>query len=102
VLSEGNELISQHRDDKNEKKDDSQDEDRKNKKRRTEATEPEPLKLEHDWVKEIAENDAGGEWRYCRAEQIDDKQEGRHREPPEEDLALKAHRPDLMAFRQLR
>ncbi len=88
MLSEGNELVPQHRDDENKKEDDGQDENGENKKRGAEAAEPEPLKLEHDGVEEIAENDAGGERRYCRAEQIDDKQKGRHPEPPEEDLAL--------------
>ena len=99
---EGDELIPQHRDDKNEKKDDGQDENSEDEERRAEAVEPEPLKFEHDGVKKIAENDAGGERRYDRAEQIDDEQEGRDGEPPEEDLALQAHRPNLMAFRQLR
>ena len=65
VLSEGDELISQHRDDKNEKEDDGQDENSENEKRRAEAIEPEPLKFEHDRVEKIAENDAGGERRYC-------------------------------------
>ena len=102
MLSEGDELISQHRDDKNKKEDTGQDENSENEKRRAEAIEPKPLKFEHDGIKKIAENNAGGEWRYCRAEQIDDKQEGRHSEPPEEDLALQAHSPNLMAFRQLR
>src|SRR6202142_302393 len=39
VLSEGNELTAQHRDDENKKKDDGQDENRENKKRCAEATE---------------------------------------------------------------
>ena len=39
VLSEGNELIAQHRDDENKKKDDGQDENGENEKRCAEATE---------------------------------------------------------------
>ena len=65
MLSEGDKLIPQHRDDKNEKEDDGQDENSEDEKRRAEAVEPEPLKFEHDGVKKIAENNAGGERRYC-------------------------------------
>ena len=66
VLSEGDELISQHRDDENEKNGRRLRRKRvENEKRRAKAIEPEPLKLEHDRVKKIAENDAGGERRYC-------------------------------------
>ena len=65
VLSEGDELAAQHRDDKNKKEDDGQDENRENEKRRAEAIESEPLKFEHDRVEKIAENNAGGERRYC-------------------------------------
>ena len=65
VLSEGNEWVRQHRDDKNEKEDDGQDENSENEKRSAEATESEPLKFEHDRVEKIAENNAGGERRYC-------------------------------------
>ena len=75
VLSEGNELTAQHRDDENKKEDDGQDENRENEKRCAEATEPKPLKFEHDRVEKIAENDAGGERRYRRTEQIDNQQE---------------------------
>ena len=32
---------------------------------RAESIEPESLKFEHDRVKKIAENDTGGERRYC-------------------------------------
>ena len=64
VLSEGNELVPQHREDKNEKKDARQDENGENEKRGAEAAEAESLKFEHDRVKEIAKNDAGREWRY--------------------------------------
>ena len=102
VLSEGDELVSQHRDDENEKENDRQDENSENEKRRAEAIEAEPLKFENDRIEKIAENDTGGERRYCRAEQIDDQQEGRQSEPPEEDLALQVHRPNLMVFQKLR
>ena len=59
-----------------------------NEQRRAEPIEPEPLKFEDDGVEQIAENDTGGERGDCRAEQIDNQQQGRHSKAPEEDLAL--------------
>ena len=64
VLSEGDELAAQHRDDENKKKDDGQDENSENEKRSAEATKSEPLKFEHNRVEKIAKNNAGGERRY--------------------------------------
>ena len=61
---EGEKLIPQHWDDKNEKEDDDQDENSEDEERRAETVEAEPLKFEHDGVKKIAENDAGDERRY--------------------------------------
>ena len=96
MLSEDDELIPQHRDDKNEKEDAGQDENCENEKRGGEAIEPKPLKFEYDGVEKIAENNTGGEGRYRRPKQIDDKQERRDSEPPEEDLTLEAHCANLM------